>query len=102
MIANALSEHRTSSTLPCCSRVTDNPEATHYLRQESLDDIVIGGRAWLPLMRDLSRKHLLAFVLLFAALFAVLFAGVVEVHSRNMQRHATAHYVPATHVAPTN
>jgi hypothetical protein len=52
-------------------------------------------------MRDLSRKHLLAFALLFVALFAVLFAGVVEVHSRNMQRHG-AHYVPATQVAPTN
>jgi hypothetical protein len=75
---------------------------THYLRQESLDDPVIGGRAWLPLMRDLSRKHLLAFALLFVALFAVLFAGVVEVHSRNMQHHASAHYVPATQVAPTN
>ena len=35
-------------------------------------------------MRDLSRKHLLAFALLFVALFAVLFAGVVEVHSRNI------------------
>jgi len=53
-------------------------------------------------MRDLSHKHILAFALLFVVLFAVLFAGVVEVHKRNMQRHATAHYVPATQVAPTN
>jgi hypothetical protein len=53
-------------------------------------------------MRDLSRKHLLAFALLFVALFAALFAGVVEVHSRNMQRHAIAHYVPAAQAAPTN
>jgi hypothetical protein len=27
---------------------------------------------------------------------------VVQVHNRNMQRHATAHYAPATRVAPTN
>ncbi|HEX6772251.1 MAG TPA: hypothetical protein VF126_09520 [Acidobacteriaceae bacterium] len=54
-------------------------------------------------MRDLSRKHILAFALLFVALFAVLFAGVVQVHNRNMQRHATAHYAPATQpAAPTN
>jgi hypothetical protein len=53
-------------------------------------------------MRDLSRKHLLAFAVFFIALFAILFAGVVQVHNRNMQRHATAHYAPATQVAPTN
>jgi hypothetical protein len=53
-------------------------------------------------MRDLSRKHILAFALLFVALFAVLFASVVQVHSRNMQQHATAHYVPAAQAAPTN
>jgi hypothetical protein len=53
-------------------------------------------------MRDLSHKHILAFAILFIALFAVLFAGVIEVHSRNTQRHATAHYVPASQAAPTN
>jgi hypothetical protein len=54
-------------------------------------------------MRDLSRRHILGFVLFFIALFAVLFAGVVQVHNRNMQRHATAHYAPAAaSAAPTN
>jgi hypothetical protein len=53
-------------------------------------------------MRDLSRNHLLAFAIFFIALFAVLFAGVVQVHNRNVQRHATAHYAPAKQVAPTN
>jgi hypothetical protein len=53
-------------------------------------------------MRDLSHKHILAYVIFFIALFAVLFAGVVEVHSRNMQRHATASNAPATQVTPTN
>jgi hypothetical protein len=46
-------------------------------------------------MRDLTHKHILSFVLLFVTLFAVLFAGVVQVHKRNMQRPATAHYTPA-------
>jgi hypothetical protein len=27
---------------------------------------------------------------------------VVQVHNRNMQRHTSAHYAPATQVAPTN
>jgi hypothetical protein len=53
-------------------------------------------------MSDLSHKHILAFVVFFIALFAILFAGVVQVHNRNMQRHATAHYAPATASAPTN
>jgi hypothetical protein len=54
-------------------------------------------------MRDLSLKHILAFAALFITLFAVLFAGVVQVHNRNMQRHATAHYTPAAQPAtPTN
>ena len=53
-------------------------------------------------MRDLSHKHLVAFALFFVALFVVLFAGVVQVHNRNMQRHTSAHYAPATQVAPTN
>jgi hypothetical protein len=53
-------------------------------------------------MRDLSRNHLLAFTIFFIALFAILFAGIVQVHNRNVQRHATAHYAPATQVAPTN
>ena len=53
-------------------------------------------------MRDLSRKHLVAYALFFVALFVVLFAGVVQVHNRNMQRHASAHYAPATQVTPTN
>jgi hypothetical protein len=47
-------------------------------------------------MSDLSHKHILAFVVFFIALFALLFAGVVQVHNRHMQRHATAHYAPAT------
>jgi hypothetical protein len=46
-------------------------------------------------MRDLSRKHLVAFAIFFIAFFAILFVGVVQVHNRNMQRHATAHYAPA-------
>jgi hypothetical protein len=50
-------------------------------------------------MRDLSRKHILAFALLFVALFAVLFASVVQVHNRNMQRNATAHYAPVSQPA---
>ena len=53
-------------------------------------------------MRDLSLKHLLAFAIFFIALFALIFAGVVGVHNRNMQRHASAHYAPATHTAPAN
>jgi hypothetical protein len=53
-------------------------------------------------MRDLSHKHILAFVVFFIALFAILFAGVVQMHNRNMQRHATAHYTPATRASPTN
>ena len=53
-------------------------------------------------MRDLSHTHILAFVVFFIALFAILFAGVVQVHSRNMQRHATAHYAPAPQTTPTN
>jgi hypothetical protein len=54
-------------------------------------------------MRDLSLKHIVAFAALFIALFAVLFAGVVQVHNRNMQRHATAHYAPAAQpAAPSN
>jgi hypothetical protein len=53
-------------------------------------------------MRDLSRNHLLAFAIFFIALFTILFAGVVLVHNRNMQRHATAHYTPATQATPTN
>jgi hypothetical protein len=53
-------------------------------------------------MRDLSRKHLLAFAIFFIALFTILFAGVIQVHNRNMQRHATAHYAPASQAAPTN
>ncbi|HEY3991150.1 MAG TPA: hypothetical protein VGM02_17755 [Acidobacteriaceae bacterium] len=53
-------------------------------------------------MRDLSHKHVLAFVVFFIALFAALFVGVVQVHSRNMQRHATAHYAPAAQAAPAN
>ena len=53
-------------------------------------------------MRDLSHKHILAFAIFFIALFAVLFAGVVEVHSRNMQRQATASNAPPTQVTPTN
>jgi hypothetical protein len=85
-----------------CRRVIGDPEVTHCLRQKSLDDPVIGGRAWLPLMRDLSRNHLLAFAIFFIALFAILFAVVVQVHNHNMQRHATAHYAPATQAAPTN
>jgi hypothetical protein len=50
-------------------------------------------------MSDLSHKHILAFVVLFLALFAILFAGVVQVHNRNTQRHATAHYAPAAAAA---
>jgi hypothetical protein len=54
-------------------------------------------------MSDHSLKHVLFFAVFFVALFAALFAGVVRVHNRNMQRHATAHYVPATPAAaPTN
>jgi predicted secreted protein len=54
-------------------------------------------------MGDLTLKHLLAFAIFFIALFAVLFVGVIEVHSRNTQRHATAHYTPASHpAAPAN
>lgn len=53
-------------------------------------------------MRDLSHKHILAFVVFFIALFAILFAGVVQMHNRNMQRHATAHYTPSTQASPTN
>ena len=54
-------------------------------------------------MGDLSHKHLLAFAVFFLALFTVLFVGVIEVHSRNVQRHATAHYTPASHpAAPAN
>lgn len=53
-------------------------------------------------MRDLSHKHILAFVVFFIALFAILFAGVVQMHNRNMQRHATAHYTPVTQTSPTN
>jgi predicted secreted protein len=53
-------------------------------------------------MRDLSHKHILAFAIFFIALFAVLFVGVIEVHSRNMQRHATASNAPHTQIAPTN
>ena len=53
-------------------------------------------------MRDLSHKHILAFIVFFIALFAILFAGVIQVHNRNMQRHATARYAPATHATPTN
>jgi hypothetical protein len=53
-------------------------------------------------MRDLSHKHILAFVVFFIALFAILFAGVVQVHKRNVQRHATAHYTPAAQTSPTN
>ena len=47
-------------------------------------------------MSDLSHKHILAFVVFFIALFAILFVGVVQVHKRNIQRHATAHYAPTT------
>jgi hypothetical protein len=54
-------------------------------------------------MRDLSRKHILAFTLFFIAFFAVLFAGVVRIHNRKMQQHATAHYALAASTAtPTN
>jgi hypothetical protein len=54
-------------------------------------------------MSDLSHKHILAFVVFFIALFAILFVGVVQVHNRNMQRHATAHYASAAaSAAPTN
>jgi hypothetical protein len=38
-------------------------------------------------MSDLSRKHLLAFVVFFIALFAILFAGVVQ---GAQPEHATA------------
>jgi hypothetical protein len=53
-------------------------------------------------MSDLSHKHILAFAILFIALFAVLFVGVVQVHNRNMRRHATAHYALVTPAPPTN
>jgi hypothetical protein len=53
-------------------------------------------------MSDLSHKHILAFAIFFIALFAVLFVGVVAVHSRNMQRHATASNATHTQVTPTN
>jgi hypothetical protein len=53
-------------------------------------------------MRDLSSKHLLAFVVFFIALFAILFAGVVQAHNRNMQRHSTAHYAPAAQPTQRN
>ena len=53
-------------------------------------------------MSDLSHKHILAFVVFFLALFAILFAGVVQVHNRSMQRHATARYAPAAHATPAN
>jgi hypothetical protein len=54
-------------------------------------------------MDDLSLKHLLAFAIFFIALFAVIFVGVIEVHSRNTQRHAAAHYTPASQpAAPAN
>jgi hypothetical protein len=52
-------------------------------------------------MGDLSHKHLLAYAIFFIALFAVLFAGVIGVHNRNLQRHATAHFTPVSHPAAT-